>query len=394
MIELERHQHQAQRHPQQHGVVLAVQDTTSFNFGGRQIDDLGVLDDNRTGGFFAHTTLSVSTSGVPLGLADQQVWTRPRTAKAKDEAHKALPIDRKESYKWLVGLNQSVQQAPDQQVITVCDREADIYELFATAQAQAADFIVRVVRNRRTADGLLLEQALAEAATVSSFTLCYPRRPQAHPQQVSMTLRYATLTLLPPKRVKCAHFMPLTPLTVQVVEAVETAPPAGEKPLRWRLVTTLPVNHDHEAHTVLRYYSYRWVVERFHYVLKSGCHFEESQLSSYAALTNHLALCSSVAWQLLWLTYQARLTPAASCEGVLAPAAWQALTAFLAHSPQPAPHPPTLRDAVRGIARLGGFLARTGDGEPGVKVLWRGLARLDDLASLWLILHPQLVGND
>ena len=394
MIAIERQQSQAHCDPQRHAVVLAVQDTTSFNFGGRRIDDLGVLDDNRTPGFFAHTTLSVSSAGVPLGLIDQQVWTRPRTQKAKDDKHKALPIDHKESYKWLVGLNHSVQSAPDQQVITVCDREADIYELFATAHAHTAHFIVRVVRNRRTADGPLLEEALTETAAVSHFTLLYPRRPQAHPQEVGMTLRYATLTLLPPHRVASARLMPLTPLTVQVVEAVEAAPPAGEKPLRWLLVTNLPVSDASQAQTILRYYSYRWLVERFHYVLKSGCHFEESQLATYTALTNHLALCSSVAWRLLWLTYQARLSPEASCECVLAPVAWQALTAFLARSPHPSPRPPTLREAVRGIARLGGFLARTGDGEPGVKVLWRGLARLDDLVSFWLILHPQLVGND
>jgi hypothetical protein len=388
MIEIERQQGRAQSDPQTHAVVLAVQDTTSFNFAGRQIAGLGVLDNNRTSGFFAHTTLNVSVAGVPLGVADQQVWSRPRTRQAKNDAHKQLPIDQKESYKWLVGLKQSVQSAPEQQVITVCDREGDIYELFATAQAHAAHFIVRAVRNRRTAGGELLEQALAQTAAVSTFTLLYPRRPQAQPEGVSMTLRYATLTLLPPKRPASAQFMPLPPLTLQVVEAVEQAPPAGEKALRWLLVTNLPVTSSSEVHTILRYYSYRWLVERFHYVLKSGCHFEESQLATFAALTNHLALCSSVAWRLLWLTYQARLTPEASCEIALEPIAWQALTAFLGQSPNPPPHPPTLREAVHGIARLGGFLARTGDGEPGVKVLWRGLARLDDLVALWRILHP------
>lgn len=384
MIELERQASQARSH----AVVLAVQDTTSFNFAKRQIAGLGVLDNNRTRGFFAHTTLHVSCAGVPLGIADQQVWTRPRSHQAKDGAHKQLPIDQKESYKWLLGLQQSVQSTPDQQVITICDREGDIYELFATAQTQATSFIVRAVRNRRTAGGELLNQALAQTGEDSTFTLNYPRRPQAEPEQVSMTLRYATLTLLPPTRAAQAQFMPLTPLVLQVVEAVETAPPAGEKALRWLLLTNLPVTTREQAHTILRYYSYRWLVERFHYVLKSGCHFEQSQLASFAALTNHLALCSGVAWRLLWLTYQARLTPEASCEIALAPAAWQALTAFLQPSSYPAPRPPTLHEAVRGIAKLGGFLARRGDGEPGVKVLWRGLARLDDLVSLWLILHP------
>src|SRR5262249_14952040 len=148
------------------------------------------------------------------------------------------------------------------------------------------------------------------------------------------------------------------------------------------LLSNLPVGNPDEAQTILRYYSYRWLVERFHYVLKSGCAFEQSQLSTFAALSNHLALCSGVAWQLLWLTYQARRTPDASCEVALAPVAWQALTAFVRRSAQPDPSPPSLRTAVRAIAQLGGFLARKGDGEPGPKVLWRGLARLDDIVSL------------
>ena len=290
MIEIERQQNCEMGDAQTHPVVLAVQDTTSFNFAGRKADGLGVLDNNRITGFFAYTTLNVSVEGVPLGIADQKVWSRPRTQKAKDDAHKQLPIDQKESYKWLVGLNQSVQRVPQQQVITVCDREGDIYELFATAQAQAAHFIVRAVRNRRTVGGKLLEQALVESAQVSTFTLDYPRRPQTEPEGVTMTLRYATLTLVPPERPASAQFMPLTPLTVQVVEAVEQAPPTGEKPLRWRLLTNLPVTNWSAAHTILRYYSYRWLVERFHYVLKSGCHFEHSQLATFAALTNHLAL--------------------------------------------------------------------------------------------------------
>lgn len=390
MIQLEQEQSQVT----DQAVVLAVQDTTSFNFSGRQIEGLGVLDDNCAAGFFAHTTLQVSVEGVPLGLADQQVWRRaPHTPEQKDD-HKQRPIEQKESYKWLVGLTQSLAATPTQQIITICDREADIYELLALAAVTDTSFIVRSTHNRRTQSGDLLAQAVAQQPTIGTFTVEALRRPPGEAQKVTMNLRYTTLTLLAPQRKTAAACMPLEPLTVQVVDAVESDPPPGEKPLHWRLVTNLPVADLAAAQRVLRYYSYRWLVERFHYVLKSGCQFEASQLATYAALTNHLALCSSVAWRLLHLTYQARRTPDTSCEPLLPAVAWQALTAFLQQSPTPSTRPPTLREAVRAIARLGGFLARKGDGEPGVKVLWRGLARLDDLVSFWLILHPQLVGND
>jgi hypothetical protein len=375
--------------------VLAVQDTTSFSFAQRQVVGLGVLEDNRTTGFFAHTTLAVSEVGVPLGLLDQQVWVRtPPASPQPDDAHKQVPITAKESNKWLVGLAQSVTHAPVHQVVTVCDREGDIYELFASAQAQDAYFVVRMAHNRRTDDGVLVDQGLAEQGQATTFTLCLPRRPQSAPQTVTMQLRYATLTLLPPKRHTQARSLPLTPLVVQVVEALELGPPPDATPLHWRLVSNLPLNDAQDAHTLLRYYSYRWLVERFHYVLKSGCHFEESQLTTFAALTNHLALCSSVAWRLLWLTYQARLTPDASCEVALPRPTWQALMAFIRRTPNPPPQPPSLREAVRAIAMLGGFLGRKRDGEPGVKTLWRGLIRLDDIVATYSLFLPKDVGKD
>lgn len=397
MIEQERQQTVVRLSQREEAVVLAVQDTTGFNFAGRRgLSGLGVLDDNRTAGFFAHTTLAVSETGVPLGLLAQQIWVRAPRQTPKDASHKQLPITAKESHKWLAGLPQPTQSESGPQVITVCDREGDIYELFALAQQQADGFIVRVVRNRRIAEGGLLEEALAQREVATTYTLDVARRAQSEPRQAQMSLRYAAVTLLPPARPKSAQVMPLTPLAVHVVEAVEEAPPPDETPIRWLLVTNCAVTSCAEAQTILRYYAYRWLVERFHYVLKSGCRFEESQLQTLSALTNHLALCSSVAWRLLWMTYQARVTPEASCECLFEPVEWQALSAFIHKTPTPLPRPPTLRQAVRWVAQLGGFLGRKGDGEPGVKVLWRGLTRLQDIVDTWQLFHPPLkdMGKD
>jgi Transposase Tn5 dimerisation domain len=389
MIEQER-QKTIERLAQSEGqVVLAVQDTTSFNFSGRQnISGLGVLDDNRAAGFFAHTTLAVSETGVPVGLFAQAVWARPKQKKAKDEQHKQLPITAKESHKWLSGLSQSTKSAGEAQVITICDREADIYELFALAQTQAAGFIVRVVRDRRTDEEGLLSDAIARTPAQATYPLAVARRPQEEPRQAQITLRFTQVTLLPPYRPKQAQAMTLVPLTLTVVEAVEETPPPDVTPIHWRLLTNCEVNDVAAAQRILRFYTYRWLVERFHFILKSGCSFEESQLQSFSALTNYLALCSSVAWHLLWITYQARLTPEASCDLVLEQAEWQALTAYVKRSPKPPPRPPTLGQAVRWIAELGGFIGRKSDGNPGVKVLWRGLIRLRDITDAWLLFHP------
>lgn len=376
-------------------VLLAVQDTTSFNFAGRAaLEGLGVLEDNHTPGFFAHSTLGVSEQGVPLGLLGQQVWSRPQNLERDKEAHKYKPITEKESFKWLEGIH----QLPDtsKRVVTICDREADIYELFQEAANQRIDYIVRASRNRRLEDAPLLREHLEQISVTETYSITVQRQVNQAERETTVELRYTSVTLLPPKRPKEAVAMPLHPITVQVVEVKEIDPPPEIKePIHWILLTTLPVDTLDDAYRIVRYYTYRWLVERFHFVLKSGgCNFEASQLRTVEALHRLLAICSRVAWHLLWLTYEARQNPAKPCTLVLTETEWQALTAFTNKSKTPAESPPTLRQAVRAIAQLGGFIGRKSDGEPGVKTLWRGWQRFQDIAATWSLFHPPPdVGN-
>ena len=147
MVELEReacHQRLAALGAQ---TILVVQDSTSFNFAHHpQTRGLGVLDDHHSPGFFAHSSLAVSLEGVPLGLLDQQVWQRAVSQGRKRNAHQALPITEKESFKGLKGLQNSLPADHAWELITACDREGDIYELFQLAQQQGAKFIVRAGR--------------------------------------------------------------------------------------------------------------------------------------------------------------------------------------------------------------------------------------------------------
>lgn len=378
-------------------VILAVQDTTSFSFKGRgSIEGLGVVEDNRTAGFLAHTTLAVTDEGVPMGVLAQQVWSRPQKLNRDKEAHKSKPITEKESNKWLRGLSAIPELSCP--IITVCDREADIYELFQDALTHQHDFIVRVARNRRLEDVGKLYDKLGQIAPVTTSTISVGRQRNQAERQATVEMRYTTVTLRPPKnRPQSAQAFELTPLTVQLVEVREINPPDDVKhPLLWILMTSLPVTSIEDAQRIVRFYTYRWVVERFHYVLKSGgCDFEASQLRTAEALYRLVALCSRVAWRLLWLTYQSRQTPDAPCTLALTASEWQALTAYINHSPQPASSPPTLQNAVRAIAKLGGFIGRKSDGQPGVKTLWRGWQRFQDIVATWMLFHPTTdVGND
>ncbi|WP_445250018.1 IS4 family transposase [Microcoleus sp. OTE_8_concoct_300] len=129
------------------------------------------------------------------------------------------------------------------------------------------------------------------------------------------------------------------------------------------------------------------MIERYHYVLKSGCGIEKLQLETAKRLEMALATYSIVAWRLLYITHLARLAPDASCEIMLEPPEWQALYATIHHKSYPHSYPPTLGEAVGWIAKLGGFLGRKHDGFPGVKTLWRGLTRLDDIMMGWLLFN-------
>lgn len=396
MIDLERKITLERLSQRQDKVILAIQDTTSFNFNTHgKTKGLGVIEDNYTKGFFAHTTLAVSVEGVPLGLFDQQVWTRQQRTKPKSRVYERLPITQKESMKWLRGLHET--QACEQQVITIADREADIYDLFQEAHDLGRDYIIRATANRCVVEDGKVREALQKCELHMAYSIALRCKVTQETRFAEVGIRYTTLTLqVPQGRPKSACAIPLRPLTVQVVEVIEVDPPSEGEAIHWILYTTLPVSTVVEALYIVQLYSRRWLVERFHYVLKSGCQIEKRQLQSYDALTRFLALCSHQAWQLLELTYQARLTPDASCDMFLAPDQWQALQAHHTQTPNLTGTCPTLAEATRWIAQLGGFTGRNSDGQPGVKTLWRGWQRLNDLVAMWQLFHPppKDVGND
>jgi len=174
---------------------------------------------------------------------------------------------------------------------------------------------------------------------------------------------------------------------LQVLLAEEVDPPEGVTPSCWLLVTTLPIATWAEAEACVHWYTLRWLSERYHFVLKSGCRLEALQLETAARLKRALAVYRLVAWRWLWLTYEARAHPEASSATVLALHEWQALYCSIHRTPHPPGQPPSLQQAVRWMAQLGGFLGRKSDGEPGVQVLWRGLRRLEDIAATWALVH-------
>lgn len=374
-----------------HTVVLAIQDTTELDFAHHpKTRGLGPLNNTVQYGMKVHSCLAVSTDGVPLGLVRQEAWVRDSaTLGIRHQRRKRKTAD-KESQRWLDTLTATQDTIPaDVSVVTIADSEADIYDLFTLARRPGSHLLVRGTHNRRVDHtARYIWDALRAVAVVGRYTLQVHRKDGQPARVATMTVRYTDLDILPPRhhqqRAQC-HSVHLHVLLVE-----EENPSAGVTPITWLLLTTLPIQSLDDALRYIRWYSYRWLIERYHFVLKSGCHLEQLQLEERSRIERALATYGIVAWRLLWLTYEARQQPEASAATVLERHEWESLYCTIHHTVQPPADPPTLRQAVRWIAQLGGFLARTHDGEPGVKLIWHGLRRLHDIAATWQLAHTGL----
>jgi hypothetical protein len=173
------------------------------------------------------------------------------------------------------------------------------------------------------------------------------------------------------------------------IEAREARHPKGVTPIVWHLLTTLPVNRVEEALQRVSWYAQRWQIEVIHKILKSGCKVEQRQLQTALRLERVLSLDLIVAWRILALCKAARELPDDPISHWLPSAQWQALWCHVHQRTDPPSTAPTVYQAVRWIARLGGFLGRRGDGEPGTTTLWRGLEQLEAMTRMWRLYHPE-----
>ena len=361
--------------------VLVPQDTTCLNYTTHRattgMGPIGAGDGSKGYGMFVHSAIAISESGVPLGLLHQQSWSRSKQIGRKHD-RKRRPLETKESFRWIQTARAVEAAVPaDRRLIQLADREADFFEMFAEPRRDDSFLLVRVYQNRRLEDDeRLLWDKVAQLQPASTYEMLVHTSHTTTARKARLELRFGLVTIQP----SCdgVHDKGLEPITLTAIEVREIDAPKGAAAICWRLLPDLSVASDMAAKLYVQYYELRWLIERYHYVLKSGCEIEDSQLRSFEAIERLLALFSAVAMRLLWLTYSARKRPDAPCTVVFSDIEWKVLYRY--HHEQPPPdEPPRLKDAVLWLAQTGGFLARKGDGEPGVKVLWRGLMRLQDI---------------
>lgn len=372
------------------GTVLIVQDTTALDYSTHPLTaGLGHIGRGTHHGLLVHTALAVSTAALPCGVLAQERWARPRRPAQTAATRRTRPLAEKESARWLrVETASLAARPPGVAAITVADREADCFPLFAAPRPAQADLLIRATHPRRVAEAEGTLWAAAAAAPVQGEQGGTLRRSDERPARTAQcTVRVRPVTLLPPQNQRAGERWS-SPMVLTAILVQEGSPPAGTTPLCWLLLTTRAVPDLATAQELITWYSYRWLIERYHFVLKSGCRVEALQLQTAARLENALAVYCLVAWRILWLTDLARAQPEAPCTVALSDAEWQALCCRLQQTATPPATPPSLGEALRAIARLGGFLGRRRDGEPGLLTVWRGLTRLHDLAQDFRLFHP------
>jgi Transposase DNA-binding/Transposase DDE domain len=375
------------------GWVLVLHDTTEFSFQREDPSAIGITYKVNSGkdpagrfrmhtvcGLLMHSSLVLTTQGLPLGLAAVKFWTRKEfkgtNALKKKINPTRVPIEAKESIRWLENLKQATALLKEpERCVHIGDREGDIYELFCVAQEAGTHFLVRTCVDRLAEDGTRTISQEMREVPLKGLHRIEVRDQQGNRSEATLEIRYHRLQVLPPigKQKRYPELM------LTVIYAQERGTPKDRKAIDWKLLTNLPVGSRAEAIQKLAWYASRWKVETYHKILKSGCRAEESRLRTADRLVNLLAVFCILSWRLFWMTMLNRSDSGMPAGHVFSEAERQLLDHLVPDRPVDRARKRPLSFYITKLARLGGYLARADDPPPGNRVMWRGLSRLTDI---------------
>ena len=384
--------HWAQTRRRPPGVYLVLNDTTEVDFGiRRKLRGMGQTGNGGGWGFLLHSALVVSGDTEAIfGLAGQKIRYR-KPAPRKENSTQRLKRDR-ESVLWGQVIDQVGSPAEGVRWVHVMDRGADNFEVYCHCQQQHTDWVVRVTQKQRgvivpEGEKTVLKRYLHTLPSRGEYELrlraraAQPKRGhqparKAQPARTAkVAVRFGPLRIPFPKQ-KSPYLkgLPPVPIVMWAVHAVEVDPPKDVEQVEWILLTSLPVASFDDAWRILGYYEKRWLIEEYHKALKTGCRVESRQLQSKEGLERITALLSVVAVRLLQLKSAARTNPACPARN-LVPLPWIKML-LAARKKSKLTVAMTIREFYREVAKLGGFLGRKSDGEPGWITIWRGWQKL------------------
>lgn len=365
--------------------LLVVHDISNISYNDLQAEGLGYLDNKEGQGILCYSSIAATPEGLPLALMYQHTWTRSFEELGKSNSRKQRAFEDKESYRWYEGMSE-VNQLLGNKIhkIHIADREADVYELFFHTSQDNTDLLIRARHNRSLSNGSHLWDSIAEQPVVAIVDLHIPDKTGKKKIKVEAEVRYHQVEILRPQHNKNSY-------ESVMLTAIEIKEHSKEQDsIHWKLLTTLELNNLDEVLQCVKWYTYRWLIERFHYVLKSGTKIEQLQLKDAVSLQKAIAVYSMAAFRVMQLVYESRHHPEVSCEVVLTKAQWQTLYMLIHSSNQIPKKPPSLHQAVMWIGKLGGHLGRKSDGPPGLKTVWQGYQQLCHASSVYELLTQKI----
>ena len=395
---LQPHREATQRRMREHPVVLIVQDTTELDFTKHPTDDARCLNTEQRFGLYEHVHLAVTPDKLCLGVVGSEFFDRAPESLGKADERRTLPIEEKESFRWLQGYRLACELAaacPQTQIVSIADREADIYDIFVEAQPQTgprADYLIRAKEDRSTLERDLavgpaayvkVRDEVSRSKLLATRIIELSATPKRAARQAHLEIRALTVEVKPPHA--RAH---LPVVTHNVVLVEEVGSPGDGTEVSWLLLTTLPIATLEDILRVIDFYVARWTVEIYFRTLKTGCRVEDIQLETNHRLKNCLAFYKIIAWRILFLTYLNRTCPKLPCTAVFADSEWKSVWRVVKKKPLPK-KPPVLSDFLQLLTQLGGYNNRATETAPGPQPLWIGLRRMTDFATAWLAFGPQ-----
>jgi Transposase DNA-binding/Transposase Tn5 dimerisation domain len=391
------HREATERRMREHSVVLVVQDTTELDFTAHPPEDAQCLDAEHRFGLYDHTHLAVTPEKLCLGVVGSEQFDRAPETLGKGRARKFLPLEEKESFRWLSGYRLACelqQRCGPTQVVSVADCEADVYEIFVEfqRQPQPADFIIRARENRCTPErdpereGRVFSKILdklSPAPVRVRRTIDLPQTPVRQARRADLEIRALPIALKPPD-----SRSDLPTVSQQFVLVREVNGPGDKTEVSWLLMTSLPIESAEDVLRVVDDYVTRWTVEIYFRALKTGCRVERIQLETLPRLKNCLAFYKIIAWRIIYLTYLNRTTPEAPCTAVFDDHEWKPVWKVTKKKPLPK-KPPTLGEFIPLLTSLGGYNNRPSEPPPGPQVFWTAIRRMLDFAIAWENFGPE-----
>ena len=369
------------------GRTLVIGDTTELDFGRfRTIEGMGPTGNGTGQGFLLHNALMVDAQSEELlGVAGQTIHYRQKKSakksKKRENASQRLKRTR-ESQVWGTVIDQVGPPGEETSYVHVFDRGGDNFEVYCHLLQQRSDWVIRASKMSRyvlvgeSEERMKLHQFLPRMKKLGTYTLPLRARPGKAAREAKLEVRVGRIKIPRPRHVSpWVRTLKQPPIEMNVIEVVEVNAPQGVEPIRWILFTLLPVHTFDEACLVISYYESRWLVEEYHKSLKTGCRVESPQLKTAGRLEAFVALTSVVAVRLLQLKSLARTNPEVPARRVV-PRVWLNMLK-LARKNLSRVHDVTVGQFYREVAKLGGFLGRNSDGEPGWITIWRGWEKLN-----------------